>query len=35
MDEDMLGEFHGALDKYKSFREKQLKTAKDLTVTEP
>jgi hypothetical protein len=31
----MVGEFQGALDKYESFREKQLKTAKDLTITEP
>jgi hypothetical protein len=35
MDQDMLGEFQGALDKYETFRENQLKTATDLTITEP
>ena len=35
MDQDMLGEFQGALDKYQSFRENQLKTTQDLTVTQP
>jgi hypothetical protein len=35
MSQDMIDNFHGALNSYKQFRQKQAQTEKDLTVTPP